>query len=146
MEASRKSLMEAPMLAYPDPNGKFILETNCREFGLGNVVSPIHDGQERVASYHSCTLSKSERNYFVTRVISCCRSVKQFLHYLYGVYFMVRTDHGSLEWLINFKNLEGQLATWNESHGTYNVTLEHRPWKQHGNAVGMSRHPCTNCK
>ena len=138
-EALRKALEEAPMLAYPDPNGKFILDTDCSGFGLGAVLSQIKDGQERVVSYHSHTLSKSERNYCVTRrkLLAVVELLKHFHHYLYGVHFLVRSDHGSLRWLINFKNLEGQLhelARWNESLGTYNFTREYRPGKQHSNA------------
>jgi hypothetical protein len=38
--------------------------------------------------------------------------VKHFKHYLYGKQFIVRTDHGSLRWLLNFKNPEGQMATF----------------------------------
>ena len=46
-EALREALVEAPMLAYRDPNEEFILDTDCSGFGLCAVLSQIQDGQER---------------------------------------------------------------------------------------------------
>jgi hypothetical protein len=54
---------------------------------------------------------KPERRYCVTRkeLLAVVFFVKHFKHYLYGKQFIVWTDHGSLGWLLNFKNPEGQL-------------------------------------
>jgi hypothetical protein len=57
-------------------------------------------------------------------LLSVLAAVKQFHHYLYGVHFTVRTDHGALSWLTNFKNPEGQLARWLEVLGYYNFTIK----------------------
>lgn len=143
----RRALVTAPILVYPNPEGDFILDTDCSGHGLGAVLSQVQNGQEKVISYYSKVLSKSERNYCVTRreLLAVVDSIKHFHHYLYGVQFKVRTDHGSLRWLMNFKNLEGQLARWNELLGTYNFSLEYRPGKLHTNADGLSRRPCQSC-
>jgi hypothetical protein len=71
-------------------------------------------------------------------------SVKHFHHYLYGRPFLVRSDHGSLRWLINFKNPEGQLARWLETLSAYDYTIVHRPGRVHSNADALSRRPCSN--
>ena len=93
-------------------------------------------------------MSKSERNYCVTRreLLAIVEAIKHFHTYLYGVKFTIRTDHGSLRWLLNFKNLEGQLCRWAELLATYNCTIEHRAGKLHGNADALSRRPCQGCK
>ena len=57
----------------------------------------------------------------------------------------MRTDHGALKWLINFKNPEGQTARWIEILGIHDLEVEHRQGRIHGNADGLSRRPCTNC-
>ncbi|KAK3728413.1 hypothetical protein QZH41_020432 [Actinostola sp. cb2023] len=59
--------------------------------------------------------------------------------------FLVRTDHGALRWLMNFKNPEGQLARWLEFLGTYDLTIEHRSGVKHGNADALSRRSCEDC-
>ena len=71
--------------------------------------------------------------------------VKYFSHYLWGRHFLVRTDHGSLRWLQNFKNPEGVVARWLATLGTYDFEIEHRRGAQHGNADGLSRIPRKKC-
>ena len=39
-------------------------------------------------------------------------SMKRFRSYLYGRKFYVITDHHSLRWLMNIKELTGRLARW----------------------------------
>ncbi len=52
---------------------------------------------------------------------------------------MIHTDHNSLTWLMNFKNLEGQLARWLEELAQYDMVIQHRPGRLHQNADGVSR-------
>ena len=55
--------------------------------------------------------------------------------------FTARTYHGSLRWLMNFKNPEGQVARWLEVLSSFDMAVEHRPGRLHGNADGLSRLP-----
>lgn len=72
------------------------------------VLSQEFDGHERVIGYGSKCLSKPERNYCVTRkeLLAIIKAVENFHSYLYGRKLVLRTDHASLTWLLNFKNLE----------------------------------------
>ena len=58
----------------------------------------------------------------------------------------VRTDHQSLKWLQSFKEPEGQVARWLEALAEYDMTIVHRPGRQHCNADGLSRMECTQCR
>ncbi|CAC5368542.1 unnamed protein product [Mytilus coruscus] len=113
----------------------------------GAVLSQEIDGKETVIAYGSRTLSKTERKYCVTRkeLLAVVNFVKHFRHFLYGRTFVVRTDHSSLQWLMNFKNAEGQLARWLEVLSSYNMKIKHRPGNQHRNADALSRMPCKQC-
>jgi hypothetical protein len=71
--------------------------------------------------------------------------VKHFKHYLYGQKCIVRTDHGSLGWLLSFKYPEGQLARWLQVLSSYDMTIVHRPGRQHRYADALSRIPCRQC-
>ena len=53
----------------------------------------------------------------------------------------MRTDHNSLVWLLNFKQIEGQLARWIEELAQYTMLIQHRPGKKHVNADALSRIP-----
>ena len=107
----------------------------------------MQDGHERVIDYASRALSKSERRYCVTRkeLLAIVHFVKYFRHYLYGRKFLVRTDHGALRWLFNFKSPEGQVARWLEILSSFDFTIEHRAGRNRGNADALSRNPCHQC-
>ena len=38
-----------------------------------------------------------------------------------------------------------QMVRWLEVVGTYNLEIQHRPSRQHGNADALSRRPCESC-
>ena len=143
-ETLKDSLTTAHILGFPMDEGNYTLDTDASDFGMAGVLSQSQDGVERVISYFSKTFSKCERNYCVTRkeLLAIVNSIKHFHHYLYGRKFLVRSDHGSLRWLINFKNPEGQLARWLEVLSAYDFTIEHRAGRIHSNADALSRRPC----
>ncbi|UYV83760.1 K02A2.6-like, partial [Cordylochernes scorpioides] len=149
MDKLKQALSSPPMLAYPDPGEPFILDTDASNTGIGAVLSQTQDGVERVIAYFSKTLSKPERNYCVTRreLLAIVKSTEHFYHYLYGQKFLLRTDHAALRWLLNFKSPEGQLARWIQRLQEYDMEIQHRKGKSHGNADALSRRPCpVNCK
>ncbi|KAJ8937345.1 hypothetical protein NQ318_011850 [Aromia moschata] len=44
--------------------------------------------------------------------------ISKLARYLYGRHFLIRTDHNALQWIMNFKNPEGQVARWMERLAT----------------------------
>ena len=140
-EKLKKALCEAPTLAKPRPEGRFILDTDASDVGIGATLSQLQDGRERVLAYASKKLDRQQQRYSVTcrELLAVVTFVDQFRHYLLGREFTVRTDHSSLRWLHNFKDLRGQLARWLETLSSYNLVLEHREGKKHQNADSMSR-------
>lgn len=143
----KRCLVTSPILAYPAAKGQFYLDTDASNTGIGAVLSQEQDGIERVIGYASRTLSKPERNYCVTRreLLAVVTYLRHFRPYLYGRHIIIRTDHGALRWLINFKDPLGQVARWLEILGEYNYTVIHRPGRIHQNADSMSRRACTQC-
>jgi predicted aspartyl protease len=143
-DALKQALISAPILAYPTREDFFILDTDASNVGMGSVLSQVQDGQEKVISYYSKSFNKAERKYCVTRreLLAVVASIKNFHHYLYGRKFKVRSDHGALSWLFNFKNPEGQLARWFEVLASYDFRIEHRAGRSHNNADALSRRPC----
>ena len=144
----KAKLTSAPVLAYPTSEDPFILDTDASNQGVGAVLSQVHEGQERVVAYYSRSLTKEERNYCVTRkeLLAVVAAVRHFHHYLYGRRFLIRSDHGALQWLLNFRNPEGQTARWLEELAMYEFEIQHRQGARHGNADALSRRPCTDCR
>ena len=146
----RAALVEAPVLAFPDPTRSFILDTDASDVGVGAVLSQKGEHGEQVIGYFSRALSRPERNYCVTRreLLALVLGIKNFRTYLYGKKFLLRTDHAALTWLLNFREPEGQLARWLETLQDYDFNIQHRAGKLHGNADALSRRPCvtTECR
>jgi transposase InsO family protein len=148
-EQIKESILSAPCLSYPSPNGPFILDTDASDKAIGAVLSQVQNGETKVICFASHILLRAQKKYCTTRkellaVVKFCRF---FRHYLLGRPFTVRTDHGSLVWLMRFKHLEGQLARWMEELSQYDMQIVHRPGRKHLNADGLSRIPDTlpNC-
>lgn len=97
-----------------------------------------------MVAYHSRTINKAERHYCITRreLLAVVSAIRHFKCYLGGLYFVVRTDHWALQWLMSFREPEGQLARWIEELQANEFGVIHRPGVQHWNADALSCHQC----
>jgi len=137
-------LTSAPILAMPDDQGTFILDTDAANSSIGAVLSQVQQGVERVVAYASRKLSKAEMNYCVTRreLLAVVHFIKYYKHYLLGRRFMVRTDHAALQWLRKMPEPVGQQARWIGFLEEFTFDVVHRPGSRHQNADALSRRPC----
>ena len=140
--------LDRPILAYPEDDGAFILDTDASGEGLEAVLSQVQSDKECIIAYFSRALTKEEQQYCVTHreLLAVVMAVQHFHYYLYGRHFTIRSDYGSLRWLMNFKNHEGQMWRWLWILSTYDFDIVHRPGKQHKNDDGLSRRPCDKCR
>jgi hypothetical protein len=58
------------------------------------------------------------------------RTLEHFHKYLYEQESHLCTDHSALTWLVDFKNLEGEIARWIQHLQEYNLTSKHRKGRQ----------------
>ena len=144
----KDKLITAPILTFPDLDKEFILDVDASGVGIGAVLSQQFEEGEKPIAFASRTLTQPETRYTVTRreLLACVEYTQYFRQYLLGKSFLLRTDHGSLRWLHNFKNPEGQVARWVERLSEYQARLEYRPGSKHVNADAMSRAWCHDCQ
>jgi len=92
-------LITAPVLAFPDYHKQFTLNIDASQDGIGTVFSQCSDGHEQVVAYASCSLSKSERKYCVTKkeLLAIVTFICHCRPYLLGRTLKLRTDHSSLQ-------------------------------------------------
>ena len=96
-------LTSGSLVAYPEDDGLFILDTDASNVGIGATLSQIQwnkKAQQMVECpvfYASCSLNKSQTRYCVTRkeLLAVVFFVTKFKHYLLGRQFVVRTDQCS---------------------------------------------------
>ena len=145
-ELLQKSLITAPIMAYPQHDCMFILDTDASDRCYGAVLSQLQsedDGteEERVIAYASKKFSKTEQMYCARRreLLAIVRFVKYFNVYLRGPTFLIRTDHASLRYIKTVRELPAQFFRWIMFLEEYSYKIEIRKGVLHGNADAMSR-------
>ena len=144
-ESLKLFLTSTPVLALPDDEGQYVLDTDASEYGCGAVLQQYQNGELHVIEYASRTFNKAERKYSVTRkeMAAVIFALRHFRVYLIGVKFKIRVDHAALTHLKTVKDPSGQQSRQLEFLSRFNFDIEYRPGKQHVNADYMSRiEPC----
>ncbi len=139
----KRVMTTTPVLAFPNNEDQFTLDTDASDFAIGAALYQLQDGSERPISFASHTLTPVQQRYCTTRkeLLAVVVFTRHYRHYLLGREFILRTDHGSLTWLFRFKNPIGQLGRWLEELSQYSMIIQHRAGTKHSNADGLSRIP-----
>ena len=140
----KQLLTNAPVLAFPDFERDFILETDASGEGLGAVLAQKHgDGAVRPVAFASRTLQPHEKNYGATELeaLGVVWAAKHFRPYLYGHHCDLFTDHEALKSLLNTPQPSGKLARWGISIQELDLSIQYRPGKKNSNADALSRFP-----
>ena len=92
----KKRLLEAPILASPNFELPFIIDTDASDTALGAVLSQVIDGIEYPIAFASRVLTKTEVNYATTKreALGVVQAVQWFRPYIYGSKCM-QFPHGS---------------------------------------------------
>ena len=96
----KTALTTPPVLVFPNFKKQFILDCDASNRDIGAVLLQLDDNNcEHPIAYYSCSVSKEERRYSITRqkILAFVKSVNHFRCYLLGHYFIVRTDHSALQ-------------------------------------------------
>ncbi|XP_055840052.1 uncharacterized protein LOC129907729 [Episyrphus balteatus] len=141
-EKLKRALTSAPLLVNPDFTKEFIIQCDASNTGIGCVLSQLDEsGNERPIFYHSQKLNAAQRNYNVTEreCLAAVMGVQKFRAYVEGHAFKIVTDHASLKWLMNQKDLCGRLARWSLKLQGFDFTIEHRKGSQNVVPDALSR-------
>ena len=144
LDRLKQLMTEAPVLAFPDFEKDFILETDASGVGLGAVLSQKQgDGLQRPVAFASRTLQSPEKNYGVSEMeaLGVVWAVKHFRPYLYGHRCEVITDHKALKALLNTPQPSGKLARWGMALQELDLTITYRPGRKNEKADALSRYP-----
>ena len=105
----KKAVMNAPVLAYPDPNKEYLLKTDALKLGLGAVLSQKQsDGRYYLVAIGSRTLHGVEVNYHSTKLefLAMKWSIEHFQTYLLGHCFKVYMDNNPLMYFLTSPNMD----------------------------------------
>ena len=110
-----ETLVNPPVLAYPDFSNSFRLITDASAVGIGAVLcQEDENGNERPLCYSSRTLNKAERNYSTIKreLLAIVWATKQYRQYIYGTTFEVVTDHKPLTYMKSMRDASPRLNKW----------------------------------
>ncbi|KAK6182052.1 hypothetical protein SNE40_009818 [Patella caerulea] len=105
-------------LSIFDPDLPTIVTCDASDYGIGGVLSQVVNGEEKIVTCASRTLTECERKYSVGKkeALACVWSCLRWNTYLWGRNFTLRTDHKGLTTLLSPKGAGRQsmrIARWN---------------------------------
>uniref|UniRef100_K7G5Z2 ribonuclease H n=1 Tax=Pelodiscus sinensis TaxID=13735 RepID=K7G5Z2_PELSI len=110
----KKRLVCAPVLAQPDFDKPFILQTDASEAGLGAVLTQEEGGDGHPVLYLSRKLFPREKGYATIEkeALALKWAIDSLRYFLLGGKFTVVTDHAPLQWMQNMKETNPRILRW----------------------------------
>ena len=141
-------ILQSPVvMAYPDFDAPYILNVDASGYGLGSVLYQKQEGEMRVISYASRTLTDAENNYHLHSGKLEFLALKwavtdRFPDYLgHGSQFTVYTDNNPLTYVMTSAKLNATGMRWVTDLADYNFEIRYKPGKKNNDADGLSRRP-----
>ena len=130
-------LTTAPVLVLPSSSGGFLVYCDASRVGLGCVLMQ----HCRVIAYASRQLKKHEQNYPThdLEMAAVVFALKIWQHYLYGEPCEIFTDHKSLKYIFQHKDLNLRQRRWVELLKDYDCTILYHSRKANVVADALSR-------
>lgn len=138
----KNALMSPPLLAFPDFNQEFVVQTDASGVALGAVLSQGQGPDERPIAFASKKLNEAERHYSATdlELLAVVWAITEaFYPYLYGRKFRLQTDHHPLVGLRHAKNPSHKHRRWLLRLEEFDFVIEYKKGHLNGNADFMSR-------
>lgn len=139
-----EKLSTAPVLGFADPKLPYVVHTDASTTGLGAALYQEQDGKQRVISFASRGLSRSESRYPAHKLEFLALKwavMEKFHDYLYGSTFTAVTDSNPLTYLLTTAKLDATSYRWLAALSTFSFKLQYRAGKQNIDADSLSRRP-----
>ena len=84
-DRSKRGLISAPVLAFPNFDEQFLLQVDASSTGIGFALTQIRNGKEVVFAYSGRGLNQAERNYTTTEreALALVEGIKKLQPYLH---------------------------------------------------------------
>nr|GEZ01362.1 putative reverse transcriptase domain-containing protein [Tanacetum cinerariifolium] len=127
----KQKLCSAPILTLLEGTKNFIVYCDASLKGYGAVLMQ----REKVIAYASRQLKKHEENYTTLdlELGAVVFALRFWRHYVYDTKYTVYTDHKSLQYILDQKELNMRQRRWIELLSDYDCEIRYHPGK--GNVV-----------
>ena len=122
----KESVIQAPILHYPNPTKHYILYTDASDDACGAQLSQEHDGMEFPIAFVSHTFMDTQWKWSTTEQeaygVYC--AITKWNYYLQGPEVIIGNDHKPLARFLNGKNANNKVTRWGSELATYNITFK----------------------
>ncbi|GJX60980.1 putative reverse transcriptase domain-containing protein [Tanacetum coccineum] len=120
-------MCSAPILSLPGGSEDFVVYYDASLKGFGAVLMQ----REKVIAYASRQLRKNEENYttYDLELGTVVFALRLWRHYLYDTKCTVYTDHKSLQYILDQKELNMRQRRWIELLSDYDCVIRYHPRK-----------------
>ena len=143
----KAACLQAPILAFPDFDKPFLLETDASRTDLGAVLSQKQaDGWYHPIAYANHVMNKTEQRYHSNKqeLLTLKWVVTEQFHVYLSPYgknrneFVVHTNNNPLTYIFSSANLDAAGQCWVAHLTTYNFSLEYQKGKDNTMANFLS--------
>ena len=143
-------LAAPPILVFPDwdavidTSRPFRLHCDASTAGLGvTLVQEQSDGSIRLIVYISQPTLDNDQNWTPMELAAGCVvwSIRRIRRYLFGVFFLLFTDHQCLQQIYKIGEIKPRIQRWMEFLSAFNFRLSYRRGQENANADFLSRLP-----
>ncbi|XP_055603795.1 uncharacterized protein LOC129752031 [Uranotaenia lowii] len=125
----KEALITAPVLASPNFNLPFHIQTDASDTAVAAILTQDHPEGERVVAYYSQKLSPAQQAYAASEKegLAVLSAIDKFRPYIEATRFVVTTDASALTHIMRGKwRSSSRLCRWSIELQSYDLEIRHR--------------------
>lgn len=141
------ALATAPVLAYPNYDLPFAIETKSSDIGICAILSQLNGEESKTISFMSAKLNDLQKKYHPVEreCLAVILALERFRPYIEGSEIHVTTAHNSLLWLRNSQDPTGRIARWALRLQAYDVIFKHKQFAKYAPVCVLSEQMDIDC-
>jgi hypothetical protein len=129
-ELLKRKLKEAPVLALPDPDRPYVVNTDASDFATGAVLQQDFGRGLQPVAFLSHKMSPAETRYPThdKEMLAIIHALTEWRTYLQGrqaFTVRIRTDHNSLQYFMTQPSLSARQARWLDKLADFDFKIEY---------------------
>jgi len=137
----KKAMTTTPILAMPNFNDTFIVETDASGNGIGAVLQ--QQGKPIAFMSRALGVSKCSWSTYTKEMLVVVEAIRVWRPYLLGQHFIIQTDQRSLKYLQEQRITTPEQQKWVAKLLGYDYEIQYRAGRENSAADALSRRPAS---